>query len=109
MATTHNTNMRQTSIPPGGIRTRNPRKQAAVDPCLRSRGLLGGGLEVQQKKSENRIVLPVACIRSNKIKYPLLIFSVYRPKFIRIRSVDGAFMHRLPCREVVAIVRILRV
>jgi hypothetical protein len=29
---THNTHKRQTSMPPGGIRTRNPSKRAAVDP-----------------------------------------------------------------------------
>jgi hypothetical protein len=33
--TTHNTHKRQTSMPPGGIRTRNPRKRTAADPRLR--------------------------------------------------------------------------
>jgi hypothetical protein len=36
--TTHNTHNRQTSMPPGGIRTRNPSKRAAVDPRLRPHG-----------------------------------------------------------------------
>jgi hypothetical protein len=35
--TTHNTHNRQTSMPPGGIRTRNPSKRAAADPRLRPR------------------------------------------------------------------------
>ena len=34
--TIHNTHYRQTSISPGGIRTRNPSKRAAADPCLRA-------------------------------------------------------------------------
>jgi hypothetical protein len=33
--TRHNTHNRQRSMPPGGIRTRNPSKLAAVDPRLR--------------------------------------------------------------------------
>ena len=36
--TTHNTRKRQTSMPPGGIRTRNPSKRAVADPHLRPRG-----------------------------------------------------------------------
>jgi hypothetical protein len=36
--TTHNTHNRQTSMPPGGIRTRNPSKRRATDPRLRPRG-----------------------------------------------------------------------
>jgi hypothetical protein len=36
--TTHNTHNRQTSMPPGGIRTHNPSKQAAADPRLRPLG-----------------------------------------------------------------------
>ena len=36
--TTHDTHNRQTSMPPGGIRTRNPSKRAAADPRLRPRG-----------------------------------------------------------------------
>ena len=35
---TPNTHKRQTSIPPGGIRARNPSKGAAEDPRLRPRG-----------------------------------------------------------------------
>jgi hypothetical protein len=36
--TTHNSHNRQTSMPPAGwIRTRNPSKRAAADPCLRMR------------------------------------------------------------------------
>jgi hypothetical protein len=36
--TTHNTQKRQTSMPPGGIRTQNPSKRAAADPRLRPHG-----------------------------------------------------------------------
>ena len=36
--TTHNTHNRQTSTPPGGIRTHNLRQRAAADPRLRPRG-----------------------------------------------------------------------
>ena len=36
--TTNNTHKRQTSMPPGGIRTRNPSKRAAAVPRLRPRG-----------------------------------------------------------------------
>ena len=36
--TAHNTHKRETSLPPGGIRTHNPSKQAAADPCFRPRG-----------------------------------------------------------------------
>ena len=36
--TTHNTHNRQTSMPPGGIRTHNLSRLAAADPCLRPRG-----------------------------------------------------------------------
>ena len=35
--TTHNIHKRQNSMPPGGIRTHNPSKRAAADPCLRPR------------------------------------------------------------------------
>jgi hypothetical protein len=35
---THNTNNRQTSMPPGGIRTHNPSQRADSDPRLRPRG-----------------------------------------------------------------------
>jgi hypothetical protein len=35
--TTHNTHNRQTSMPPGGIRTHNPSKRTAVDPRLKLR------------------------------------------------------------------------
>jgi hypothetical protein len=33
--TTNNTHYRQTSLPPGGIRTLNPRKRAATEPSLK--------------------------------------------------------------------------
>ena len=36
--TTHNKHKRQTSVPPGGIRTHNPNRRAAADPRLRPRG-----------------------------------------------------------------------
>ena len=36
--TTHNTHNRQTSMPPGGIRTHNLSRRAAEDPRLRPRG-----------------------------------------------------------------------
>jgi hypothetical protein len=36
--TTHNTHNRQTSMPPGGIRTHNLSRRAAADPRLRPRG-----------------------------------------------------------------------
>jgi hypothetical protein len=36
--TRHNTHKRQTSMPPGGIRTHNPSKWGAADPRLRPRG-----------------------------------------------------------------------
>ena len=36
--TTHNTYNRQTSMPPGGIRIRNPSRRSAVDTCLRPLG-----------------------------------------------------------------------
>ena len=35
--TTHNTEKRRTSMPPGRIRTSNPSKRAAADPRLRPR------------------------------------------------------------------------
>ena len=35
---THNTHKRQTSMTPGGIRTRSPSKRAAADPRVRLRG-----------------------------------------------------------------------
>jgi hypothetical protein len=38
--TTLNTYKRQTSMPPGGIRTHNPSKRTAVHPYLRPLGLL---------------------------------------------------------------------
>jgi len=36
--TTHNTHKRERSMPPGEIRTRNPKKRAAADPSLRPDG-----------------------------------------------------------------------
>jgi hypothetical protein len=92
--TTHNTHKETDIHAPGGIRTHNPRKQAAADPSLRTRGRAGINLKTLwvmelaawhyqisnlRKSIYNSIILNAHNRRSLPIGPLVLIHRTYSP------------------------------